>query len=182
MHWNTDELQQDGVWWNGYFLNINYANLWTWEVFSSPGISLSFSFQYIKCSLYESYTFLNIFQDIFETIRNGITFLISFLVYFHLYLWSCWPLGFFWTPPIIQAIANALDYLPEFDGKALLLKTLHTWVTEPKELKIVVFQKLHSSLLIFIVMLGEMYTTRQKLLLLANFHSDGRCYVHYQRK
>lgn len=80
---------------------------------------------------------------------------------FHLYLWSCWPLGFFWTPPIIQAIANALDYLPEFDGKALLLKTLHTWVTEPKELKIVVFQKLHSSLLIFIVMEGAMYTTRE---------------------
>lgn len=60
---------------------------------------------------------------------------------------------------ILQAIATALGYLPEFDGKTLFLKLLQTQIIEHGNIKPVWTYKLHPYWLAFMVVEGTMQTT-----------------------
>ena len=55
---------------------------------------------------------------------------------------------------ILQAIANAIDYLATLDGIILLLKAPHTWVVE--NIKLLVIWMLHLYWLAYIVLDSSM--------------------------
>lgn len=59
-------------------------------------------------------------------------------------------------PKTLQAIAITLGYPLELDSKILLLKILHSWVIEHREIKLILTWKLHPFWLAFMVLEGAM--------------------------
>lgn len=85
------------------------------HVLLASSVSL-FSVLNVHCMIF-TLSWLDLFQDIFETIVNGFIFLVSFLTCFPFVYLELLASEILLDTQILQAIDNAFVYLPEFGSR-----------------------------------------------------------------